>query len=87
MAGLALKYPVPGKDGQTITELTFRRLKAKDMRRLGAAPNDEERGLIMISCAADLPMEVIDEMDVDDVVAATEALSDFLPQTPSDPQK
>lgn len=82
MAGVVLKYPIPSKDGRMIGELTFRRLKARDMRRLATAPNDEERGLIMLSCATELPMDVIDDMDIDDVTAATEALSDFLAGTP-----
>ena len=83
MAGLTLQHPIPGNDGKPITDLTFRRLKAKDMRRMALAANNEERGLVMLSCATDLPMDVIDEIDIDDVTNATEALADFLAETPS----
>lgn len=87
MAGVTLQYPIPGKDGRMIGELTFRRLKARDMRRLATAPNEEERGLIMLSCASELPMEIIDDLDIDDVTAATEALTDFLAGAPSAQEK
>lgn len=82
-----LQYPIEVDGREPITSLTFRRLKAKDMRRIAAADNHQERGIIMLSCATDLPMEIIDEMDVDDLTKATEAMADFLPTQPQDGEK
>lgn len=81
MQNFTLKYPVSVEGGQPVTALTFRRRKAKDLRRINEGQNDFDRGMIALSCASDQPMAVIEELDEDDLGTAMEALADFLSGT------
>ncbi|MGA0615953.1 phage tail assembly protein [Paracoccus sp. KR1-242] len=86
MDPVILQYPVTIEGHpETITQLTFRRRKARDVRRVRQGENDFERGLIALSCSTDLPLEVIEELDEDDLTIAMERLSDFFEETASPP--
>lgn len=80
-----LKYPIKVEGHETVSKLTFRRLRAKDMRALRAFSDELDRGLMTLSLLTDLPIEVIDEMDADDMNRALEEMADFLPETDSSP--
>lgn len=80
MESITLKFPVTVEGHPKVTQLTFRRRKAKDHRRIQAAPEGIERGLVALSCVTDLPMIVIDELDEEDLNAATEVMNGFLDQ-------
>lgn len=85
MDSYKLKYPVEVEGQEPLTELTFHRLRTKDMRALRQANDDFERGLVTLSRIAQVPLELIDELDVDDLNAALDAMADFLPETASAP--
>lgn len=72
-----LKYPY--KYGQEeITEITLRRPKGKDLRKLPAAMDTGDILNLAAALSGHAP-SVIDEMDAEDVVEVIEAVSDFLP--------
>lgn len=75
-APLKLQYPISFGD-RLITDLFFRRAKAKDMKNLPADPGMQT--IALISRLTSEPPSVIDEMDATDLGAAGEILEDFLP--------
>lgn len=80
---LTLKHPIKvetaeGVLTETITTLTFNRVKGKKMFAVLDANKGEGsriRGLIAVS--ADVPPSVVDLMDAEDVAAAGEIVGDF----------
>lgn len=74
---LTLKEPIKfGED--TITELEFRKAKAKDLRKLPTNPSTGD----VIDLAGRLcnqPPRVMDELGIDDLMEVMEVVSDFLP--------
>lgn len=85
MDSYVLKHPVQIEGQDPVTVLMFHRLRTKDMRVLRQEKDDFERGLVTLSRIAQVPMELIDELDVDDLNAALDAMADFLPETASAP--
>ena len=77
-ATIALAYPFE-HGGVTYREVTMRRAKGKDLRRIEAAGDGLGASLIMVSALCDLPPEAVDEMDAEDVTALVERAADFLP--------
>ena len=79
MSEVVLKLKEPIQVGsEQITELKFRKMKAKDIRNLPAAPNTGD--LLNIAgklCAQ--PPSVIDELGMEDTVEVLEVVSSFLP--------
>jgi hypothetical protein len=78
---IALKYPV-AHDGVTYREVTLRRARGRDLLAITKASKEDdiEAGFVAIALLADVPRELVDEMDADDVAALTEAVTAFLPQ-------
>ena len=68
--------------GRTYGEVTLRRAKGRDMLAISKAAKDDEieAGFLAISLLTEVPRDVIDEMDADDVSALTEIIGDFLPK-------
>lgn len=95
MNSLKLESPIR-HNGQTITELHFRRARAGDFVKVERLR--KERGLsegqlneastIALSVITDQPEDIINLLDVDDFLAATELANDFLsPRRKPDPSK
>lgn len=84
---IVIKLKLPIEYGsETIRELVLRRPKAKDFRSL---PMDPAIG-DMLDLAGDLagqPTSVIDELDVEDMMAVVDELGKFMPSGPEDGAK
>lgn len=98
---VTLKYPIPafGDDGNPmldeegneieIKELTFKRIKAKDLRKIPKelfSKMDEESIhpadlLSFIAASADISSKSMDELDMEDMNDVMEAASPFLPKS------
>lgn len=77
---IKLEWPLE-YDGVTYTEVTARRLTGKDIlsvRKLAASGGDMETAMFAMVC--DIPVEVIEALDAQDVMRVVEAAQDFLPQ-------
>lgn len=78
-AETVVKLTLPIEHGsEMIRELVMRRPKAKDLRSLPMEPSMGD----MLDLAGDLtghPPSVIDELDIDDVMAITKVLENFMP--------
>ena len=82
------------EDGKTkpveVTEIILHRLKGGHLRKaakehgisLAALKNDAEEVLALICVSSGLPLDLIDQIDVDDVAKLTEVLVTFFPQVP-----
>ena len=69
-------------DGTTIHEVRMRRAKGRDMRvleEIDRSANRTEAAMKIVAQLCDIPLEVVDEMDADDVTALMEYVEDFLP--------
>lgn len=78
-----LKVPLARKEGDTISSVTMRRMKVKDMRAIEKAriaSNEVDAGAVALAALTDLPIEVIDEMDIEDFTVLSERMVDFLPK-------
>ena len=77
-----LKVPLDN-GGTKITKVTLRRMRVKDIKAIEAAAKggtDMDAGVVALANACDIPVEVIDEMDVEDFTALSEKLASFLPK-------
>ena len=63
---------------ETVSELTVRRPKAKDFRRLPANPAFGDI-LDMAAKLCDVPASTIDELDPEDLMPLMDMVGDFLP--------
>lgn len=70
---LKLEHPITDGQGNNITELTIRRPKVKDMRKM-RGDNDLEQSIILIAIVTGLVPEDLDELDIVDVKRASEIL-------------
>ncbi len=91
---IKLKHPFEF-GGKTISEVSFRRLKAKDMRLLAdlealegeggkheGAKNGGEAAMLLVQITTGLPREAVEEIDLmEDFPAVSEAAGDFLAAT------
>lgn len=91
---ITLKYPFEF-EGKTISEVSFRRLKAKDMPLLarleamegdGGKPegtaDEAEAAMLLVQIVTGLPRGAIEEIDLmEDFPAVSEAAGDFLAGT------
>ena len=73
-------------EDRTITEVTMRRPKVRDLRVLEKArePGSTEldQGIAMAAAVCDLPLSAMDEMDAADFAAISEVLGGFLLKAP-----
>lgn len=82
-----LKHPIVqrhrvrgGEDREeTITEVTVRRLKAKDLRTVEKATGTISQSLALIGALTGLPAHTVDELDGEDVAGIGELVGDFFP--------
>lgn len=84
---ITLAYPVTTAGGETISSVTLRRAKARDLAAFEAAQDlgQTEQGIAMIASLCDLPREVIEDLDGEDFVTVSEALVDFVPAPAAGP--
>ena len=62
---------------ETISELTLRRPKAKDIEHISSNPTMKEMMTVAQKCAG-VPRRVIEELDIDDANNVMDAVADFL---------
>lgn len=81
-----LKHPVTitlrGPDGErqeTVSEVTLRRVKGKDLRATDDHSGEIAKTLALLAKITSQPMVVIDELDAEDIAGLGEKLDDFLP--------
>lgn len=67
-------------EGKTITEVSLRRAKGRDLERMEAAGQGFTSVLTGLSCITDLPLDAVRQMDGDDIAALSEISPDFLPK-------
>lgn len=65
-------------DGREVTELTFRRIKGKDLKDMERQPKGMEQTFFLISRLADLPPEAAEELDGEDIDAASAIIEGFM---------
>ena len=73
---VSLEYPITFKEKE-ITEITFRRRKAKDLIAMDSVKGENRKFMAMLASMADQPLPVIEALDGDDfdeVVEATVSL-------------
>lgn len=76
-----LKEPITfGSD--TITELRFRKPKAKDFRGFPAGPPAMDDILTLISRLSGQPTAIIDELGAEDLEEVSAIVGDFMPAGP-----
>lgn len=75
-----LAYPVTAPDGELITELKLRRLKAREMKTVDPQPSDGKFGaaLLFVALMNNLPNSVMDELDAADVLELIGEAAPFL---------
>ncbi|MBO9195688.1 phage tail assembly protein [Rhizobium sp. 16-449-1b] len=74
---LTLSVPVQ-IEGKTITELTFRRMKGRDVKAVERTANPIDGAAHLICELTGNPPELFDEMDAADIEAATEIVEGFM---------
>lgn len=78
-----LKTPVAW-NGQTITELRYRRPKGRDMRRFANfTGQDGDRVHLILETLCEMPAEVFDELDGVDYLGLSEAITPLLNGSPA----
>lgn len=85
-ARVKLRRPVTIGE-QTISEVTVRRPKVKDLRAMERAREpggtEMDQGVAMAAALCDLAVEVVDEMDAADFASVSEVITGFLPKAPA----
>lgn len=61
-----LEYPI-SYNGQETTELTFRRMKAKDTLVAEGEENKAKAGFLLFAALAEVDVELIEELDIEDL--------------------
>ena len=89
MTDFPLKVPLTTKAGDTISSVTLRRMRVKDIKAVERARidgGDVDAGAMALAAVCDLPIEVVDEMDVEDFTMLSEKLEGFLPKPKGSPK-
>ncbi len=77
---VTLSQPVQAGE-RTISEVTIRRPKVKDLRALehlrAPGAGEIDQGVAMAAMLCDLPVEAVDEMDATDFAAISEIIAGF----------
>ncbi len=79
---LKLDHPFSA-DGKTLTEVSIRRPKVKDIRSIDVVKNqgDLQQGLTMASLLTGISIDALDEMDAGDFARVSEVVMSFLPKS------
>lgn len=72
-----LEYPFL-YDEREITELTFRRMKAKDTLVAEGEENKAKAGFLLFAALADVDVELIEELDVEDLETIGEKVTPLM---------
>ncbi|MBK0022211.1 phage tail assembly protein [Ochrobactrum sp. S46] len=72
-----LEYPIH-HEGQEITELTFRRMKAKDTLVAEGEENKAKAGFLVFAALAGVDVEVIEDLDIEDLEAVGEKVTPLM---------
>ncbi|ATF75286.1 MULTISPECIES: phage tail assembly protein [Pasteurellaceae] len=73
---LTLNYPIQDGQGNTLTELTIRRPKVKDLRKMKGA-TEVEQSINILAMVTGLVPEDIDELDMSDFQRAAKVIEDM----------
>lgn len=77
---ITLRVPV-SVDGNTITELSIRRPKVRDLRKLeqtaDATPSQLDQGAALLALLAGIPDAIVEELDATDFARASEVIAGF----------
>lgn len=68
---VVLDYPITTPDGTVISELSIRRAKAKDIRKI-TGKTDSEQAMSLLSILTGIVPEDLDELDIADFKRASE---------------
>jgi len=74
---VTLKYPFEF-EGETITEITIRRPKMRDMKKAQKHKDDMEKSIHMIADLADLSPRLIEELDTEDFGQVSAIVGEFM---------
>ncbi len=83
-AVLELKHPVAWGSEGLITHLAIRRVKFKDQRAAAKVKDETAATVELIARLTAMPPPFIDEMDVEDVVEASDIIKGFMPKPRKD---
>jgi len=72
-----------GKEERTVSTLTFRAPKAKDLRVRDQAKGDVDATIRMIALLTNEPVQVIDELGASDFTAAAGKVAGFIETSPA----
>jgi Phage tail assembly chaperone proteins, E, or 41 or 14 len=82
---IKLRVPLTDKEGGTITIVTLRRVKVKDIKAMEAKrieAGDFDATITLASVLSGLALETLEEMDAEDFVSLSEVVTSFLPKAP-----
>jgi hypothetical protein len=65
-------------EGREITELTFRRIKGKDLKKMDRLDSDMDKAAFAITELSGQPPELFDEMDAADIEAVGKIIEGFI---------
>lgn len=74
---VALDFPIQDGQGNTLTELTLRRPKAKDLRVAQSQKNEVDQEFFLLAQLTGLVMEDIGELDIADYQKVQQALQEM----------
>lgn len=79
-----LSFPIVAADGEEITELQLRRLKARELKLVDPQPADGKIGAVLrfVALMNNLPASTMDELDAADALALIGEASAFLAPGP-----
>lgn len=63
---------------KTYDSLTFRKMKAKDLSAMDVVKGSANKGFAMLASIAEVPFQVIGELDFDDLEGVQEVAAPFL---------
>lgn len=85
---ITLSYPIEWEGGSA-SEIILQRPKVRILKEIdqavSGAENDFDAGIITISILSGLPVEAIDDLDVDDFEKISEVVDGFFPQGKAPP--
>ena len=80
---LKLKVPLTDVEGGTITEVTLRRVKVKDIKQMektAKEAGDFDATIALASALSGIKVETLEEMDAEDFTSLSEIVASFLPK-------
>lgn len=75
---ITLDYPITDGNGNTITELTVRRAKVKDIRKMQERKNEAEQEVFLLHLLTGVLPEDLEELDVSDYAKMQECVKDMV---------